>query len=310
MQIIDDSSDNQISGSFVQTIGFFDGVHCGHQYLLRQVTDEAARRGLKSMVVTFRLPPRQVLDPKSSIPLLTTLQEKLRLIEQCGIDSVALLDFTPELAETGARRYMERTLRSRLHGKALVIGYDNRFGKRDGNGFAEYRQYGEELGLEVIQALPLPAKYCLQASSTVVRNALAEGDIVTATCILGRPYSISGTVTHGQAIGRAIGFPTANITLDSSEKLVPKTGVYATTVTVGNSCFGGMLYIGKRPSIRSCSEPRMEVNLFDFNEEIYGCRICVNIISRIRDEQQFESLDLLQAQLAKDKEQAIKLVRK
>ncbi len=308
--MIDDSFDSPVSGFFVQTIGFFDGVHCGHQYLLRQVTDEAARRGLKSMVVTFRQPPRQVLDPKNSIPQLTTLQEKLCLIEQCGIDSVALLDFTLELAEMDARRYMEETLRNRLHGKALVIGYDNRFGKRDGNGFAEYKQYGEELGIEIIQALPLPAKYRLQASSTVVRNALAEGDIVTATRVLGRPYSISGTVTHGQAIGRVIGFPTANIIPDSSDKLVPKAGVYATTVTVGNSCFGGMLYIGDRPSVRSYPEPRIEVNLFDFNEEIYGCHICVDIISRIRDEQQFESLDLLRAQLAKDKEQAIKLVRK
>ena len=308
MQTIDGSSSgNMAFGPCVQTVGFFDGVHRGHQFLLRQVTDEAARRGLQSMVVTFRQHPRQVLDPSDRVPQLTSLQEKLQLIGQCGVDYVALLDFTPQLAQTDARQYMEKILRDQFHGKVLVTGYDNRFGKRDGKGFDDYRLYGEELGIEVVRALPLPDPSGLRASSTAVRNALAEGDAATAARILGRPYSMSGTVVHGQAIGRTLGFPTANISLDSPDKLVPKAGVYAARVSLGDSSLRGMLYIGNRPSVRNHPELHIEVNLLDFNGEIYGRRISISVIDHIRDEQRFESLDQLQEQLAKDKLQTIRL---
>ncbi len=310
MQIIDGISANSVVEPSVQTVGFFDGVHRGHQYLLRQLADEAAKRGLKTMVVTFKQHPRQVLDPKTSVPLLTTLQEKLRLIEQCGVDYVALLDFTPQLAATDARLYMERILRDGLCGKAVVTGYDNHFGKRDGKGFADYKQYGEQLGLEVIQALPLPTHYCTHASSTAVRKALVEGDVAKANDILGRPYSMGGMVVHGQAIGRTIGFPTANITLDSADKLVPKAGVYAAMATVGDDRLCGMLYIGNRPSIHNHPELHIEVNLLDFNEEIYNRHICIEIVAQIRDERRFDSLDELQAQLAKDKNQTIGILSK
>lgn len=309
MRIIEFPLDNIIIEPCVQTIGFFDGVHCGHRYLLKQVTNEAARQNLKSMVVTFKQHPRNVLHPEVRLPLLTTLPEKLRLIEQCGIDYVALLDFTPQLAQTDAFLYMKQILRDKLHGKSLVIGYDHHFGKRDGKGFLEYQKYGNELGINVVQALPLPTLHCPCASSTAIRNTLADGDIKTANTILGRPYSISGTVTHGQALGRTIGFPTANITPDSTDKLIPKPGVYATSVTIGDTNHRGMLYIGTRPSVNNCSELRIEVNLLDFNEEIYNMHICANFLSRIRDEKHFDSLDQLRAQLAKDRELVATLIQ-
>lgn len=286
-----------------QTIGFFDGVHRGHKHLLRQVADEADRRGLKSMVVTFKQHPRKVLQHDVSVPLLTTTDEKLKLIEQCGVDNVALLDFTPQLAQMDARQYMETVLRDQLHGRALVIGYDHHFGRRDGSGFAQYRQYGKELGIDVVLATQLPLEGSLHASSTVVRNALINGDVKLANEILGRPYTLTGTVAHGEAIGRTIGFPTANIKPECADKLIPHNGVYAVKTLVGNTTVNGMLYIGERPTFNNLTERRIEANLFDFNGEIYGQTITIAFVAKVRDEQRFDSLEQLKEQLKIDRAQ-------
>lgn len=287
----------------VQTIGFFDGVHRGHKHLLRQVADEADRRGLKSMVVTFKQHPRKVLQHDVSVPLLTTTDEKLKLIEQCGVDNVALLDFTPQLAQMDARQYMETVLRDQLHGRALVIGYDHHFGRRDGSGFVQYRQYGKELGIDVVLATQLPLEGSLHASSTVVRNALINGDVKLANEILGRPYTLTGTVAHGEAIGRTIGFPTANIKPECADKLIPHNGVYAVKTLVGNTTVNGMLYIGERPTFNNLTERRIEANLFDFNGEIYEQTITIAFVAKVRDEQRFDSLEQLKEQLKIDRAQ-------
>ena len=294
----------------VLTIGFFDGVHRGHQYLLEQVVDIARSRQLKSAVVTFRQHPREIIDPKSEIPLLTTLDEKLHLIDRCGIDYTALLDFTPEISQVTAFDYMRHTLKEKFGSKVLVIGYDHRFGCKNGDGFEEYRQYGRLLDIEVIKAKELPPQNGLKISSTTIRTALTNGDITLAKQLLGYNYTLRGSVDHGQAIGRSRGFPTANITPCSPNKIVPKDGVYAVCATIEEKKHYGMLYIGNRPTLHNLNERRIEVNLFDFNEEIYQKDITVEFLERIRGEQRFDTLSELKTQLETDKTTALSICHK
>ncbi|MGN1236087.1 MAG: riboflavin biosynthesis protein RibF, partial [Bacteroidaceae bacterium] len=281
-----------------------------HQYLLKQVADIARSRQLKSGVVTFRQHPREIINPKSNIPLLTTLDEKLQLIDRCGIDYAALLDFTPEMSQVTAFDYMKNTLKEKLGAKVLVIGYDHRFGCKNGDGFEEYEQYGRLLDIEVIKAKELPPQNDLKISSTTIRTALKEGNITLANQLLGYNYTMSGSVNHGQAIGRSIGFPTANITPCSPNKIVPQNGVYAVRATIEEKRHHGMLYIGNRPTLHNLNEQRIEVNLFDFNEEIYQKDITVEFLARIRGEQRFDTLSQLKTQLEKDKATALSICHK
>jgi len=214
-----------ISGRYVATIGFFDGVHQGHRYLIRQVMDEAKTRGMKPLVVTFPTHPRKVLHSDYQPNLLTTCDEKVALLKAAGVDDVALMEFTYELSLMTAREFMQK-LRDDYSVGVLVIGYDHKFGHNREEGFDDYVRYGKELGIDVVQALKEPeGKY----SSTVARNALLEGDIATANTVLGYPYFIEGCVVKGFHVGTKIGYPTANISLPD-DKLVPKNGVYQVRV--------------------------------------------------------------------------------
>lgn len=309
MKVIYPESYDETGVFSVQTIGFFDGVHAGHRYLIAQLREEAAKRGLNSMVVTFRQHPRKVLHPEIKMPLLTTLPERLQLLENTGVDRVALLDFTPQMAQMSAHEFMQSVLKEHLNGKALLIGYDHHFGHKSPDGFTEYCNYGAEMGVEVIEARELPSSVADgHASSTVVRRALADGDIELAHRLMGHAYTLGGIVTHGQEIGRSIGFPTANIAVDCPDKIVPANGVYAVKAMVDGRTFGGMLYIGNRPTVEGIDEQRIEANLFDFAGDIYGKELRVDFIGRIRGESRFESLDRLKAQLAEDKERAVDLL--
>lgn len=318
MQIIQDKLPVGTADFMVQTIGFFDGVHLGHQYLLEQVKNEALQRGLKSMVITFRNHPRKVLHPETNILLLTTLEEKLHWLEHCDIDYVALLDFTPQLSQMTAREYMEQVLIKQFNGRALVIGYDHHFGCKNGDGFAEYQAYGRELGIDIVKAQELPlttqkdtiSTEDLHASSTNARKALSEGDVETVRQILGRPYSICGTVSHGEAIGRTIGFPTANITINSSEKLLPKNGAYAVKVILKERSLPGMLYIGNRPTLEGLTQHRVEVHLLDFHEDIYGEQLQIEFYAFLRPEEHFCSMESLKKQLQCDIESVRNISKK
>lgn len=309
MKVIYPESYDEMSVFSMLTIGFFDGVHAGHRYLIAQLHEEAAKRGLKPMVVTFRQHPRKVLHPEIKMPLLTTLSERLQLLEYAGVERVALLDFTPQMAQMSARKFMQSVLKEQLNGKALLIGYDHHFGRKSPDGFEEYCNYGAEIGVEVIQARELPSSVSADhASSTVVRCALAAGDIELAHRLMGHAYTLGGIVTHGQEIGRTIGFPTANIAVDCPDKIVPANGVYAVRATVDGRRFGGMLYIGNRPTVEGIDELRIEVNLLDFTGDIYGKELRVDFLGRIRGESRFESLDRLKAQLVEDKEKVVELL--
>ena len=312
MQVIHDIFSDEIRDFCVQTIGGFDGLHLGHQYLLRQMKEAAAQTGNKTMVVTFRKHPSATLHPEKPVRLLTTLEEKLALLESMQIDYVAVLDFNQQMAQISARRFMEEILVQQLKGRVLIVGYDHRFGHKSDETFADYQQYGKELGIEVRLAAELPTvdlqiERGIHVSSSAIRRALGNGDISLANKLLNRHYSIEGTVTRGEGIGRTIGFPTANIALIDESKLLPANGAYAVNVVFeGESAKRqnrGMLYIGSRPTLDGLGqEQRIEVNILDFNGEIYGQRLRLEFLGFIREEQRFNSLEELRAQLEKDLE--------
>ena len=281
----------------VATIGFFDGVHKGHLYLVSQVEELARERGLGSLLVTFDRHPRAVLSADYVPALLTTLDEKLALLRQSAADDVCVLPFTKELSRLTARDFMRDVLFRELGVRVLVLGYDHRFGHGGGT-WEEYRQWGEETGIEVVRAQALDGAH---VSSSRCRHLLAEGDVTGVTSLLGRRYSMSGRVVRGFHVGHELGFPTANLEADP-EKLVPAHGAYAVWVAMGDGerC-EGMLNIGNRPTIGNGEAASIEVNLLDYEGDLYGRWLTLEFVGRLREERRFASRDELMAQLAQDR---------
>lgn len=276
----------------VATIGFFDGVHRGHRFLIRQLTRYAVGHDLASLLVTFRTHPRQVMQAAYQPQLLTTYDEKCGQLATTGADYCLTLDFTTALAALSARRFMAEILKEKLSVKVLVIGYDHRFGHDRSEGFAEYVEYGRELGMEVVRADAF-AMSEVNVSSSMVRACLAEGEVGIAARCLTRPYEITGRVVHGFHVGHELGFPTANIQVEDSQKLIPKNGVYAVWVKgkIGGEehVWGGMLNIGLRPTMENGENRTIEVHLLDFAGDLYGCRLTLSFVRRLRDERKFRN---------------------
>ncbi len=289
----------------VATIGFFDGVHRGHQYLIRQVVDEAQRRGGIPVAVTFSNHPRSVLRSETEIQLLSTCEEKERLLRHYGIQEVRMLEFTGELARQSAREFMLHTLRGEIGVDVLVIGYDHRFGYDRREGFDDYVRYGMEMGMEVVRARVYEQNR-VTVSSSLIRSELLRGMVADVKELLGYGYSIGGVVTGGFQIGRKIGYPTANIRVDS-HKIIPCDGVYAVRVMVDGTFYGGMLNIGCRPTFDN-GRRSVEVNLFDFSGDIYNERIRVYFVAFMRHERKFGTVDEFITQLSHDERQAKDLI--
>lgn len=287
----------------VATIGFFDGVHRGHRFLIRQLTRYAVGHDLASLLVTFRTHPRQVMQAAYQPQLLTTYDEKCGQLATTGADYCLTLDFTTALAALSARRFMAEILKEKLSVKVLVIGYDHRFGHDRSEGFAEYVEYGRELGMEVVRADAF-AMSEVNVSSSMVRACLAEGEVGIAARCLTRPYEITGRVVHGFHVGHELGFPTANIQVEDAQKLIPKNGVYAVWVkgkTGGEEhVWGGMLNIGLRPTMENGENRTIEVHLLDFAGDLYGCRLTLSFVRRLRDERKFRNKGELVHQLRED----------
>lgn len=277
---------------FVATIGFFDGVHLGHRCLIAQVLEMARVRGLQTMVVTMDRHPKCVIAPQFVPSLLTTNEERRELLTATGIDRIEFLNFNSEMMHLTARDFMQKVLKEQLGVSVLVMGFDHKFG-HGGGSFGQYMQWGNECGIEVIRAKELPE---VHASSTECRKYLMSGDITRAEALLGHPFCMSGTVVAGHRIGREIGFPTANIEV-CREKLVPKEGVYAVMV---NASHKGILNIGTRPTLDNGNDRTIEVHLIGYTGNLYGEKLTIQFIRRIRDEHKFDSLDKLKAQIKKD----------
>ena len=290
-----------IAKGYVATIGMFDGVHRGHQFVLQHVVDEARQRGLQSMAITFI---------KTAPQTLTPLAQKRVLLTKTGIDRVEVLTFDDALRQMTAYQFMQQVLRDKYGVKVLLIGYDNRFGYNRVEGFDDYVRYGKELGIEV-NSLPLaPSKRngsCV--SSSLIRELIADGNIREADELLGHPYTIAGCVEHGEHIGTKLGFPTANIVVSDECQLIPAAGVYAVKIRMENSVEWkhGMMNIGMRPTFDG-QHQTLEVNVFRLKENLYGQQMEVAFIERLRGEQRFDSIEALKEQLRQDAKAAERLL--
>jgi len=284
----------------VATVGFFDGVHQGHRFLIDRMKEQATRLQLKTAVITFPQHPRQVLQKDYQPKLLNSFEEKIEHLEETGIDYCIILNFTLELSRLNARDFIRNILADQLHVKTLFVGYDHRFGHNREEGMEQYQAYGRELGIDVIRADSYQTTDH-HISSSEIRRLLLEGKVEDAAALLTYPYQIKGNIVSGFKVGRKLGFPTANIHITEPFKIVPAIGVYAVKVCLGESQFDGMLYIGNRPTLNNGNDITLEVNIFNFSEDIYNNEITVTFIKYIRGDIKFDSLDELKQQLENDR---------
>ena len=286
----------------VLTIGTFDGVHLGHRKIISRLHDLAASIDGESVIFTFDPHPRKVVSPsETNLRLLTTLDEKIALFEEAGIDHLIVYPFTPEFAKLTYEEFVEQILVGQIHVKSLVVGYDHKFGKGRQGDFDLLKSCADRLDFQ-IEKLDVLLVNESNVSSTKIREAIQVGDFETANAYLGYPFTIHGMVVEGQRLGRTIGYPTANIDAMDPDKIIPGYGVYAVRVTVRNQAYTGMLNIGSRPTVNHNADHRtVEVNLFDFSDDIYGEPVEVVFYHKLREEQKFASLDALKEQLAQDR---------
>lgn len=292
----------------VATIGFFDGVHLGHRFLIEQVKQEALKRGLPSAVITFPVHPRKVLQKDYQPALLCGFEEKKERLAATGIDYCISLDFTIEISQLSAHEFMQKILKDKLSVDTLVIGYDHRFGHNREDGFTDYKRYGEEMGIQVIESKELPGNE--HVSSSRIRQLLGEGNVHKAAELLSYNYTISGKIVEGFKVGRTIGFPTANIQVWETYKVIPAFGVYAVYVHVDNQKYDGMLYIGNRPTLHNGDNISIEVNLFNFDGDLYNKELTAEFIEFIRPDEKFVDIDTLKQKISEDKENVIATIER
>lgn len=305
MEIINIDDSFHFNSGIAATIGFFDGVHSGHRFLLSQLKSLASLNNLPASVITFPEHPKLILQTGFKPDLLTTLNEKIQQLESTGIDYCFLLNFSQSVSQTSAEEFIQNFLRKQLNVRLLLIGYDHRFGKNRAEGFEDYVKYGEECGMKVIRASELPNTE-MPVSSTSIRNKLLNGYLEEANKMLSYNYPIEGIVVAGNKLGRQIGFPTANLELTDKNKVIPSDGIYAAWVYIGDNIYHGMAYIGTRPTVTSEGNRRIEVHILDFTGDLYGKTIRLELVKLLREDQHFNNLEELKRQLIIDKENTIK----
>ena len=287
------------NNGFVITQGTFDGVHLGHQHVLKQVVNLANLYEKPSLLITFHPHPRLVVDPQNTnIKLLSSIEEKAKKILEMGIDYVLVLSFTHEISQYSPREFVNEILVKKLNVQCMVVGYDHRFGKNRSGGFQELTTLASEFNFDVkeIDASEIEE---IAVSSTRIRKALSSGNLTSANELLGRPYTLSGTVVQGKQLGRQLGYPTANILIDEPHKLIPPNGVYIGYTLIGETKYKIMLNIGVRPTVDGTSQT-IEAHILDFSKDIYNTQITLFLVQFLREEQRFDGLDALKIQLQKD----------
>ena len=307
----------RLEGRCVATLGCFDGVHRGHQLLIRTVLQKAEETGLQSVVVTFDRQPRELFDPDFRPQLLSTPDEKQRLIAALGVDHLVVIPFTKELAALTAQGVMQQVLRERLGVQVLVTGYDHRFGRNRAEGYDDYVRYGKALGMEVLRGDKVMFPGTDEAvSSSAIRQLLLEGKVERMQDSLTRPYSLTGRVVAGEHIGHEIGFPTANLSVDNPDKVIPASGVYAVWATLGSRIANlsgqrlpAMMNIGTRPTFNG-SRQTLEVHILDQVGDVYGQMLTIEFVSRLRSERRFDSPEALVEQLKADRAEAMERLKR
>jgi len=310
MNVYNSLSDLPDFQNAILTIGSFDGVHAGHQKILERINQLAQKNNGESIVITFHPHPRQVIYPNDkSLRLLNSIDEKVALFEKYGVHNVVVVPFTVEFSQQSADEYIQKFLLEKFNPKYIVIGYDHKFGLNRQGDINYLKWYSKEKEFEVVEISRHDIKN-IGISSTKIRNFLLEGKVNQAGNLLNHHYSMSGTVVKGQGIGKDLGYPTANIQIKNSFKLIPLGGIYAVQVIYRDQRYGGMLYIGDRPTLKEYNNQTIEVNIFDFHKDIYGEKLTIEFIDHIRGDVKFENLDGLKDQLAKDKIASLAILEK
>ncbi len=299
MKVYRDISSFENKGNAVVTTGTFDGVHIGHKRIIARLKEVAQQINGESVIITFFPHPRLVLFPEDNdLKLINTLEEKIELLEKAGIDHLLIIPFTKEFSRLSSLEFIQQILVDKIGTKKLVIGYDHHFGKNREGTFEHLKHYAPEYGFEV-EEIPEQDINDVAVSSTKIRNAILEGDFRIANSYLGHAFTLRGTVTRGDQIGRTIGYPTANINVPETYKLIPGEGIYAVALNVNNHPYKGMLYIGNRPTVNGLNKV-IEVNIFDFNADIYDETIEITFHQYIRGDKKLNGLEELKAALAAD----------
>lgn len=287
----------------ILTLGTFDGVHFGHKKILERVTQNTENEKYESLVLTFFPHPRMVLQVDSDIKMLNTIDEKTALLDQIGIQNLVIHPFDESFSRLTAEEFVKNILVDKFHIHKIIIGHDHRFGRNRTANIDDLKAFGEQYDFKVEEISAQEIKE-VSVSSTKIRQALNEGNMALANEYLGYNYSLTGIVSKGRQLGRTIGFPTANLKIEESFKLIPKNGVYIVKSVIGSKTVYGMMNIGFNPTVEGKNQT-IEINYFDFDHDLYDQKITVSILKRIRDEQKFDSVDHLKSQLAQDKNTAL-----
>lgn len=299
--------DSKFEGDSVITIGTFDGVHIGHQKIIKRLVKNARKHDMRAVVLTFFPHPRMVLQKDTNIKMINTIDERTQLLEQLGVDLLVVKKFTKKFSRISAFDYVRDLLVDQLHAKRIIIGYDHHFGRNRAANIEDLKEFGDTFDFEVIEISAQEIDE-VAVSSTKIRKALQDGDLLTANSYLGYSFMLSGKVVKGKGRGKKLDFPTANLEIEETYKLVPKNGVYVISSQMKDRQVFGMMNIGTNPTFNEGSDRFIEINFFDFNEDIYGERIQIDMLTRLRDEQKFDAVDALKMQLAKDKQDALNFI--
>jgi riboflavin kinase/FMN adenylyltransferase len=308
MKIYHNISEFEPVKNAVVTIGTYDGVHLGHRKIISRINELADEINGETVILTFFPHPRMILHPEDeALKMINTIKEKAELLEQLGVDHLIITPFSRDFSNLNPDEYIREVLVNQIGTKRIVIGYDHRFGKDRQGGLADLQRLSDAYGFEIFE-IPEQDINDVAVSSTRIRNALLKSDIDLANSFLGYPFFITGKVIRGDQIGRQIGYPTANIMIEEGYKLIPDDGIFAVKVLLDGKEYQGMAYIGRRPTVNGMTR-NIEVNIFDFNKEIYNQTIRLNFIHYVRGDVKFNSLEELTVQLGKDKQDVLALLR-
>lgn len=306
MKIFDSIKSFECAKQTIVTLGTFDGVHLGHKFILNKLTEASKDSQCESLVLTFFPHPRMILEQDSNIKLLNTIKEKAKLLKKIGIDNLIIQEFDNSFSQLEPEDFVKKVLVDQFNLKKIIIGYDHRFGKNRAADINDLIRFGKKYNFEVEQ-ISAQEIDDVSVSSTKIRTALEEGNIILANEYLGYQYFLNGKVVHGKQLGRTIGYPTANIQITEKYKLIPAIGVYVAYILIDGIKYFGMLNIGTNPTLGE-NPVTIEIHIFDFNQDIYNKEVTIGFIDKIRNQQKFNSLDELKSALAKDKIKALQVI--
>ena len=308
MRIFDNLKSYSSEKESILTIGTFDGVHIGHNKILKRLIQDSKKNNLSSLVMTFFPQPRMILNKSHEIKMIDTIDEKINLLEKTGLDNLIIHPFDNNFSKIRAKEFVEEILVKKLKIKEIIIGYDHKFGKDREASVEDLKKFGKDY-MFTVKEIPAQEIDSIAISSTKIRNAILNGEIEKCNKFLGRNFILTGKVVYGDGLGKKIDFPTANIEIKETYKIIPKNGVYLVKTKINSNTYFGMMNIGVRPTVGGTNKS-LEIHFFNFKDNIYGKNVSIEIIKKIRDEEKFSSIDQLKIQLKKDEQFCLKLINK